>query len=288
MSLKLGLLASSINIAPSVTYLLDSYPGASVAYSLRKLRSVYNGSAIRVRRSSDNTEFDIGFTALGELNTTSLTTFVGGGNGFISIWYDQSGNGRDISQSTFGNQPQIVTSGVVNIQGSKPTLTFNGTTQLLTRTDTGLPTGNVTCIALTRTFVNPSSFYVHFFYGASSGGQSITLFYGPTDNSLNQSTLGVTNYGVSVGTTARSPNIYNLQYVLKPPIFGQWNQYINNTFLASFTNNANTTLAGAFNLGNGLGFYFAGNMQEVIIYPTQESATRTGIETNFNTYYTIY
>ncbi len=32
------------------------------AYGLRKLSSSYTGSAIRVRRSSDNTEQDIGFT----------------------------------------------------------------------------------------------------------------------------------------------------------------------------------------------------------------------------------
>jgi len=41
------------------------------AYSLRKLRSAYTGSAIRVRRSSDSTEQDIGFVN-NELDTVSL------------------------------------------------------------------------------------------------------------------------------------------------------------------------------------------------------------------------
>ena len=45
---------------PPVQLLLDTNPGASVAYSLRKLSSAYAGSAIRVRRSSDNTEQNIG------------------------------------------------------------------------------------------------------------------------------------------------------------------------------------------------------------------------------------
>ena len=35
--------------APIASLLLDSYPNAAVAYSLRKLRSAYTGSAIRVR-----------------------------------------------------------------------------------------------------------------------------------------------------------------------------------------------------------------------------------------------
>ena len=56
--------------------LLDLFPNAAAAYSLRKLRAAYSGAAVRVRRSSDNTEQDIGFTAQGELDTASLLSFV--------------------------------------------------------------------------------------------------------------------------------------------------------------------------------------------------------------------
>ncbi len=57
--------------------LLDLYPNASAAYSLRKLRNAYSGSAIKVRRSSDNAEQDIGFDVNGYLDTTALLSFVG-------------------------------------------------------------------------------------------------------------------------------------------------------------------------------------------------------------------
>jgi len=57
---SIGILDSKTEIPPS-SLLLDLYPGATVAYSLRKLRTAYSGSAIRVRRSSDNTEQDFGF-----------------------------------------------------------------------------------------------------------------------------------------------------------------------------------------------------------------------------------
>ena len=53
-------------VTPYLTTLLDSYSGAAAAYSLRKLSATWSGSAIRVRRSSDNTEMNIGFDA--ELN----------------------------------------------------------------------------------------------------------------------------------------------------------------------------------------------------------------------------
>jgi hypothetical protein len=58
---------------------------ASAAYSVRLLSSNYTGKALQVRRSSDNTTQDIGFTASGDLDNSALLTFVGTGDGFVSI-----------------------------------------------------------------------------------------------------------------------------------------------------------------------------------------------------------
>jgi hypothetical protein len=57
--------------------LLDLYPNAAVAYSLRKLRDAYSGSPIKVRRSFDNTDQDIGFDSNNELDISSLNSFFG-------------------------------------------------------------------------------------------------------------------------------------------------------------------------------------------------------------------
>ncbi len=92
----------------------------AAAFSLRKLRDGYTGSAIRVRRSSDNAEQDIGFDANGNLNTTGLTSFVGSNSAFIVTWYDQSGNGINLTQTTAANQPRIVNVGTVDQMGSRP------------------------------------------------------------------------------------------------------------------------------------------------------------------------
>jgi hypothetical protein len=69
------------------TPLLDTYTGAAAAYSLRKLRTAYTGSAIRVRRASDNAEQDIGFNVFGELDTVSLAAHCGSNDGFVVTWY---------------------------------------------------------------------------------------------------------------------------------------------------------------------------------------------------------
>jgi hypothetical protein len=104
--------------------LLDIYSNAAVAYSLRKLRTAYSGNCIRVRRSSDSTEQDIGFASNGLLDATSLLSFVGAGDGFITTWYDQVGS-NNATQTTTTQQPLIVSSGslVVNEFG-KPAINF--------------------------------------------------------------------------------------------------------------------------------------------------------------------
>jgi len=70
---------SNITLAsnPVTPLLLDTYPNAAVAYSLRKLRNAYSGSAIRVRRFVDDTELDFGFDTNGDLDIAGIESFFG-------------------------------------------------------------------------------------------------------------------------------------------------------------------------------------------------------------------
>ena len=82
--IRKGILASSYQTSSiNSQYILDVYGNAASAFSLRKLSQYYTGSAIRVRRSSDNSELDIGFDATGSLDQASLSSFVGSGNLFL-------------------------------------------------------------------------------------------------------------------------------------------------------------------------------------------------------------
>jgi hypothetical protein len=90
----------------------------------------YNGPCIRVRRSSDNAEKDIGFSG-GTLDTQALTDFANGGDVYVVTWYDQSGNNRDATQSTQANQPQIVSSGSVITEAGEPAIDGNGSSELV-------------------------------------------------------------------------------------------------------------------------------------------------------------
>ena len=110
-----------------VALILDSYP-AYAAFSLQKIKSDYSGSAIRVRRSSDNAEQDIGFTVANALDSAALLTFVGAGDGLVTTAYNQTG-GTNFTQTTANNQPKIVSSGslITDPNNGLAAMDFDGT-----------------------------------------------------------------------------------------------------------------------------------------------------------------
>lgn len=75
-----------------------------VAMSVRLLNSNYSGSCMRLRRSSDSEEQDIGFDANGDVDASAISTFLGGDTGYIQSFYDQSGNGNDYVQNGGSSQ----------------------------------------------------------------------------------------------------------------------------------------------------------------------------------------
>lgn len=106
-------------------YLDDITPAPRVAYSLKKVISTAT-NAIRVRRSSDNAEQDIGFTG-DALDTAALASFVGSDSAFVTTFYDQTSTGINFTQSTAGNQPRIVNAGTFD-----GALIFDGSTDNMT------------------------------------------------------------------------------------------------------------------------------------------------------------
>ncbi|MGR7184998.1 hypothetical protein ACU62I_25355, partial [Klebsiella aerogenes] len=126
-------------IAPDVEFtnyigkgnFLGEYPDALAAYSLRKIGTRYMGPIIRIRRSTDNKEQDF-FDRFGSVNIDEIKSFVGtGGTGFVSVWYDQSGNGMHAFQPVADNQPVVIRSGTVILFNSKNALLFDGVNDCL-------------------------------------------------------------------------------------------------------------------------------------------------------------
>lgn len=260
------------------SFLLDTYSGAAVAYSLRKLRSAYSGNCIRVRRSSDNTEQDFGFVN-NVLDTASLLTFVGAGNGFVTTWYDQSGNANNATMSTAINQPQIVQSGNVLTVNSKPSISLDGGLQYL-----NLSSSITAGASSFNTFVGKRDVSGRRLFGLAGGNNQQYLLCLWTDN--NYYLQAITNTFQSSTATDTSTN----QLLLT-------GQNSAGTMSIYKNNNVITSTQGTFIYSpviGAIGFYFNApilaycNLQEIVFYNSNQSSNRTGINTNINTFYSIY
>ena len=277
--------------APPASLLLDTYTSAFTAYSVRKLRAAYSGSVIRVRRASDNSEQNIGFTG-SDLDTAALATFCSGTDGFVVTWFDQSGNAKDVTQTTAANQPQIVSSGTVLTRNSKPVVRFDGSNDYLGTTDTGLPTGAASYAIATycdEASLSSGSYRVLFWYGGASTGSTVSPLFGD-DFNLGNDAAGITQFGDAFGI-ANQLQQYELMFFNKPNSTGTWQLWFGASS-ASKSITTNTSLNGganSFAIGSisqpvGLGSYMKGDISELIMWG-DKSADRSGISTDINTYY---
>lgn len=269
---RLGIYGSQT--AAPVALLLDDYP-ATAAYSLRKLRTAYSGSAIKVRRSSDNAEQDIGFSG-NDLDTASLLTFVGAGDGFVTTWYDQQGS-NNATQSTASSQPQIVSSGTISTSNSKPAIQGRSTALLQTASINMSVSARAYFMVTERIGTAFGTSYQNLI------AQSSTPFY----------QLYVTNSDDEIkyySGTARDTNtlFLNQQQLITV------NQNATDLYIYQDGGQIYNVAAGASSLNAPfrlLGYSASslnGYAQEVIIYNSDESSNRTAIETNINNYYSIY
>jgi hypothetical protein len=283
-------------------FLLDAYPNAKVAYSMRKLSSTYTGACIRVRRSSDNTEQDIGFVN-DELDTTALLSFVGSNNGYVTTWYNQKGTGSNLNNLTAINQPLIVNSGVVE--------TVNGRPAILGDTNSALFAGNTTTfkylhdgtikastVSVMKTGANVTS--THFYWlttlaTSTSIGVNNFLFSGILRQDVRNGGAAIIRTDGSIATNTQY-TFFQIHDAANPINADKVIMNINNgsdikTNTSSFTpSTANSSFRlSVFNYrlpANNLGL--DGHIQEMIFWNDDYSADKSAINSNINDYYSIY
>ena len=258
--------------------LLDTYPNAAAAYSLRLLRSAYTGDAIRVRRASDNTEQDIGFVDK-ELDTSALTTFCSGTNGFVMTWYDQSGNGRNATEATAANQPKIVSSGTVLVDSfGKPRIQGyqNNLTNLKASFSSGQPISVFGVVNYTS-LSTPTGFPYAVDLRSSSSNLVAVGLVGSSARIYAGSSL--------LNTTTILSNTTYLSYGL---IDGTNSSIGINTNITNGSAGASTADGICLFNSRDLVAALNGYLSEVIIYPSNQSSNQSGISTDINSFYSIY
>jgi len=272
---------------PRFKGILDTYAGASAAYSLRRLSKVAS-SVVRVRRSSDNTEKDFSAT---EVSSGTLVAWVGAGNdGFVETWYDQSGNGNDVTQGTAGSQPKIVDAGVLVSGG----IEFDGVDDRLFGSHI-LNTDDVLYAAVVAKNKNLSKrgLYVNnLFYNSSTdnGGFSVEA---KTFNQAGKIAgwMYDTNVSASVQDGLSSLTQDQVQLLSFDLSNGSSKFHLDGSLVNTSSANMNSEDAGSLlNIGNSPSGTapLEGSIKEIIIYNSDQSANRAAIEDNINAHYNIY
>lgn len=302
-----------INSYAITTAVLDSLPldvaSGKSGYSLRKIRTDYAGSAVRVRRSSDNAQQDIGFDGSGNFDAAAFTTFVGAGTGFVVTWYDQGVNGYNATQATTTLQPVIT----LSAQNGHPVATFAADYLTIPASESFFiylhSTGGMMLSALKiGTSADPNAFYA--IAGNVAGTSSKTGFELAYDDRASQSRNNAlySIAGKSVASQAPidrfelnifTPNVFTLLNAQIDPdnatAGDRIEYYINNIFTNATNANPNapvtTNATHPFQIGAGGNNTgpFTGAMAEIIIYDALHTDnTRDAIAANVNAYYNIY
>jgi len=309
--LGLGTAVNRGGFVASDPLLLDLYSAPAAAYSLRKLSSSYSGPAFQIRRVSDNVEVNVNFDNDGvvSLNSritnvteetsgsfTNLTTSAGNLGQFVAnagytdpdglgstdsaviqCWYDQSGNSNDATQNTAADQLQLISSGSFIEEDGKPCVFKAAQSQEL---DIGSSLVHGADFLSAIVHSDLSSF------GAMMSGPDLSMlprnggnYRCDFDNAvvnqfqdlapINVITDHVVVTVQRVGTTSGS-------------LFANGNQSSNGTITAGTT--VTRRLDSIFSTSKD----FTAKFQEYIFWGFDQSANRTAIETDINTFYSIF
>jgi hypothetical protein len=225
-------------------------------------------------------QLNTGATAQPYYATTNVVRTTG--DGFVATWYDQSGNGRNATQTTAGSQPQIVSNGAIETQNGKPVVTFDGVNDFFAMTSP-VNQASVTLSFVSRLGSKNLNLDGSYLLGAStpiglvgyddeSGGMRLLSDSGGYFNSPLPASM---RSAASIDTIAISSNVATL--------------YQSGTAIAG------TVSLGAnfqpINIGayvGGAGRFWSGIMSEILIFNSTLSTTnRQTLERNQGAYYGI-
>ena len=272
-----GTLENWVNGFENASTLVGDHGGGAVAaYSLRYVVSAYAGSVVRVRRSSDDTEQDFNPT---EVTDGTLESFCGAGDGFVTTLYDQSGNSYNATQSTTANQPKIIDSGSLILEGGRPSVEFDGTNDYLSLPTLSVPQALSQIIVARLGTLSTNTGFPVVISSAIAGNRVQMVAFDDSANNFNAFAGSVNlNYAADVD--------HHIWFGLAN---GASSSIYQDGVLRAGPANIGSQTLSSIQLGgqiNGLNVW-QGTIQEVVVYADNQSDNRPSIGQNQSNYYNI-
>jgi hypothetical protein len=273
---KVGGVTPSVRLASNASGKLAASATPSVFTSSANGTQTFVGTT-----TSTTTSLAFFDNAVGSFDVSDVTINYIKYDGFVSKWYDQSGNANHATQGTNASQPKIVDGGSLVSGG----LDFDGVNDFLLSTSVYPTASHISAFFLadstgtdnrvldTRGTGAAGTVQGWFARFSSSGGISLV-----DDGTTSFGTTNIIRSGKSLATVVASQTIIE--------------DYTNGTLSASATGSI-----GSFYSGNPLTIgansngqntqLFGGTIQEIIIYNSDQSDNRTAIEANIGDHYDI-
>tara|TARA_Y100000033_G_scaffold38148_1_gene37343 strand:- start:2935 stop:4620 length:1686 start_codon:yes stop_codon:yes gene_type:complete len=255
--------------------LLSTYTGAVAAYSVRQLsnKAIF---CLKIRRDSDNEERNIGFDSNGDLDTTAISNFCGTANGYVTRWWDQSTNGRNVDQTNSANQPQIYNGTSVITENGKPALKFDH--DKLGDVDFSINQPFTSTLVMT----------------SNGGSDTFSTIFGSRDLTGVKGGFirRTTNWWMQSPLLANTGQAHDTSQHLFYSVWDGANSEFAQDGAAVTTRNAGTVDWTNLSVGtrgtDSPDFGSNGNYQELVIWDSDQSANKSNIETDINNYFSIY
>ena len=199
---------------------------------------------------------------------------------FATTWYDQSGSGNNATQATAASQPLLIRAGVTELENGKPAMVFDGTDDELT-TSSLIPASN-----------DMSSFTVNNF----NGQVATTAILGSDEATADRIRATVVAGRMQLSVNGVNANFEGMGAFDSQQVYAviksgtaanAWESG------SASTSNPAVSDSGAVDFNTigwttGLADHYGGTVQEILVYPSDQSANRIGIEGNINDHYGIY
>lgn len=274
-----------VSVTSSSGGVLNQYTGARVGFSCQSISSYSDFPIMTIRRSSDNAQNSfypnlsnkIGLDSK-DAEGVTLSSWIGSDSGYIVRWFHQGSELYYAFQDVAASQPRIVNAGTLEVVNGEPAIFFDGVDDFL-KTNTG----NIS---------QPLTYFIVAKRDSSSlPTDTLTLISGSVLSGRVQVFQTASSMDIFAGGTPVSSGATTTDQQLHTTLFDNANsEYWKDGSSVATGNPGSNTIQDDLEIGaqrGGVNSWY-GHIQEILVYPSDQSANRVAIETNINNRYSIY
>jgi hypothetical protein len=279
-----------------VTFTISNYVSGNVKYinfgavtlgTKREANGTYTETITLQEGGNSNHGFIYDSSFVGDIDNFEIVQITA--DGAVTTWYDQTGNGNDATNSTESEQPLVVSGGTLVEENSKAAINANGTNVLQTATGAIGSVSALSVFSVLKYNVTGANNDMAYAITSSGYGAADDYFFfrqlsGNFEGKLNDATQ-LSSINLSTADTSQ----YLFSHIF---VGGSKHELVKNGASTSDTTNIPSTLnlSQELEIFSALGTILPSDMkfQELIVFNSDQSSNRTGIESNINDHFDIY